>query len=131
MKTPLSSIFLILTSSLIGSFGAVFLKLGAEHMKRGFKNFFKNYWLATGVCFISAILCFFRHGRGTRRVDHSLSNGLARVYLDDSLGAAVLQGALHDEQDRRPCNDHMWRCPHQLWKRLGSYMRAPRFKKSD
>lgn len=49
MKTPLSSILLILTSSLIGSFGAVFLKLGAEHMKGSFGSFVKNYWLAIGV----------------------------------------------------------------------------------
>jgi hypothetical protein len=50
MKTPLSSILLILISSLIGSFGAVFLKLGAEHMKGSLSSFFKNYWLAIGVC---------------------------------------------------------------------------------
>ena len=49
MKTPLSSIVLILTSSLIGSFGAVFLKLGAEHLKGGLAGLIKNYWLAIGI----------------------------------------------------------------------------------
>mgnify|MGYP001493858478 CR=1 FL=1 len=62
MNTPLSSILLILTSSLIGSFGAVFLKLGAEHMKRGFANFFKNYWLAIGVCLYLLSSVFFVMG---------------------------------------------------------------------
>ena len=39
MNTPLSSIVLILFSSFIGSFGAVFLKLGAEYMRPGVKGF--------------------------------------------------------------------------------------------
>ena len=42
MKTPLSSIVLILISSFIGSFGAVFLKLGAEHMRPGVKGLSEN-----------------------------------------------------------------------------------------
>jgi drug/metabolite transporter (DMT)-like permease len=47
--TPLSSIILILVSSFVGSFGAVFLKLGAEHMHGSIARIFTNYWLATGV----------------------------------------------------------------------------------
>ena len=35
MHTPLSSIILVLFGSFIGSFGAVFLKMGAEHMQGG------------------------------------------------------------------------------------------------
>jgi drug/metabolite transporter (DMT)-like permease len=62
VKTPLSSIFLILTSSLIGSFGAVFLKLGAEHMKGTLASLFKNYWLATGVCLYLLSSVFFVMG---------------------------------------------------------------------
>jgi drug/metabolite transporter (DMT)-like permease len=49
MRTPLSSIILVLFSSFAGSFGAVFLKLGAEYMSGGLKRLFSNYWLATGV----------------------------------------------------------------------------------
>jgi len=49
MKTPLSSIVLILISSFIGSFGAVFLKLGAEHMRPGVKGFLTNYRLGFGI----------------------------------------------------------------------------------
>jgi drug/metabolite transporter (DMT)-like permease len=62
MRTPLSSIFLILTSSLIGSFGAVFLKLGAEHMKGTLGSIFKNYWLGTGVCLYLLSSVFFVMG---------------------------------------------------------------------
>jgi multidrug transporter EmrE-like cation transporter len=62
MKTPLSSILLILTSSLIGSFGAVFLKLGAEHMKGSFRSFVRNYWLAIGVCLYLLSSVFFVMG---------------------------------------------------------------------
>lgn len=49
MHTPLSSIVLILFSSFVGSFGAVFLKLGAEHMTGGLARLVSNYWLAIGI----------------------------------------------------------------------------------
>src|SRR5205823_7383840 len=62
MKTPLSSILLILTSSLIGSFGAVFLKLGAEHMKSSLRSLVRNYWLAIGVCLYLLSSVFFVMG---------------------------------------------------------------------
>ena len=62
MKTPLSSILLILFSAVIGSFGAVFLKLGAEHMKGTLGSFFKNYWLAIGVCLYLLSSVFFVMG---------------------------------------------------------------------
>lgn len=47
--TPLSSIVFILVSSFIGSFGAVFLKLGAEHLKGSLAKLISNYWLAIGI----------------------------------------------------------------------------------
>ncbi len=46
--TPLSSILLVLSASLIGSFGAVFLKLGAEKLKDGFHNIV-NWRLIAGI----------------------------------------------------------------------------------
>ncbi len=61
MKTPLSSIILILISSFIGSFGAVFLKLGAERMGR-LAAIFKNYWLATGVVLYLISSVFYMMG---------------------------------------------------------------------
>ena len=48
MKTPLSSILLVLLASFIGSFGAVFLKMGAAELNKGWKHIF-NIRLATGV----------------------------------------------------------------------------------
>ncbi len=47
-KTPFSSILLVLLASLIGSFGAVFLKFGAAHLKGGLRHIF-NWQLAAGV----------------------------------------------------------------------------------
>jgi undecaprenyl phosphate-alpha-L-ara4N flippase subunit ArnE len=46
--TPLSSILLVIFASLIGSFGAVFLKLGAAPLKNGLKHIF-NWKLLAGV----------------------------------------------------------------------------------
>ena len=48
MKTPVSSILLVLFASFVGSFGAVFLKLGAERLKYGFMHMF-NIRLLTGL----------------------------------------------------------------------------------
>ena len=62
MKTPLSSIILVLVGSFFGSFGAGFLKLGAEHMKGSFARLFTNYWLATGVAFYLLSSVFYMMG---------------------------------------------------------------------
>jgi len=48
MTTPLSSMLLVMSASLFGSFGAVFLKLGAEPMKNGFQHIL-NWKLAMGI----------------------------------------------------------------------------------
>ncbi len=61
-STPLSSILLILLSSFIGSFGAVFLKLGAEHMKGSIARLLTNYWLATGVVLYLLSSVFYAMG---------------------------------------------------------------------
>jgi multidrug transporter EmrE-like cation transporter len=64
-KTPLSSILLVLLASLIGSFGAVFLKLGAGHLNRGFR-YILNWQLGLGVAlFVGSSIPFLvglRHG---------------------------------------------------------------------
>src|ERR1700683_5298730 len=64
-RTPLSSILLVLLASLIGSFGAVFLKLGAAHMHRGFRHIV-NWQLAFGIAlFLGSSVPFVmgvRHG---------------------------------------------------------------------
>lgn len=48
MTTPLSSILLVLLSSVIGSFAAVFLKLGAAKLKQGLRHFL-DIRLAAGI----------------------------------------------------------------------------------
>jgi multidrug transporter EmrE-like cation transporter len=48
MRTPASSIFLVLFASVIGSFGAVFLKLGAERLRYGLRHAL-NAQLLTGI----------------------------------------------------------------------------------
>jgi drug/metabolite transporter (DMT)-like permease len=60
--TPLSSIILVLFGSFIGSFGAVFLKIGAEHMKGAIWRVVTNYWLATGVVLYLASSVFYIMG---------------------------------------------------------------------
>jgi len=62
MKTPLSSIILVLFGSFIGSFGAVFLKLGAEHMKGSLARLLNNYWLATGIVLYLLSSVFYMMG---------------------------------------------------------------------
>jgi len=64
-KTPLSAIFLVLFASVIGSFGAVFLKKGAAHLNRGFR-YILNWELAFGIAlFVGSSIPFLiglRHG---------------------------------------------------------------------
>jgi multidrug transporter EmrE-like cation transporter len=62
MKTPLSSIVLVLVGSFFGSFGAVFLKLGAEYMRGSLARLATNYWLATGVAFYLLSSVFYMMG---------------------------------------------------------------------
>lgn len=65
MKTPVSSMLLVLFASFIGSFGAVFLKVGAGRLKNGLRNIL-NVHLALGVGFFLLSSVFFviglRHG---------------------------------------------------------------------
>lgn len=58
----MSSIVLVLFGSFIGSFGAVFLKLGAEHMKGSLLRLVTNYWLAVGVILYLLSSVFYMMG---------------------------------------------------------------------
>ncbi|HUQ92510.1 MAG TPA: EamA family transporter [Bryobacteraceae bacterium] len=49
MKTPLSSMLLVLLASFIGSFAAVLLKSGAGRLHRQLRSLILNYRLAAGV----------------------------------------------------------------------------------
>jgi multidrug transporter EmrE-like cation transporter len=59
MKTPVSSMLLVLLASFIGSFGAVFLKLGAERLQLQLKSLLLNWRLAAGVAFFLLSSFFF------------------------------------------------------------------------
>jgi drug/metabolite transporter (DMT)-like permease len=49
MKTPLVSVAWVVLGTVIGSFGAVFLKLGAGHLTRNLKSLLANWRLALGI----------------------------------------------------------------------------------
>lgn len=59
MKTPLSSILLVLVGSFIGSFGAVFLKAGSATLQRNLRSFLLNWRLLAGIAFYLASSVFF------------------------------------------------------------------------
>ena len=65
MKTPLSSIILVLCASVIGSFAAVFLKMGAAKLKDGLR-YIVNLKLAFGIfLFLASSIPFLiaiKHG---------------------------------------------------------------------
>lgn len=61
MTTPWSSIGLVLCASVLGSFGAVFLKLGSEKLRYGIRNMIS--WQAfAGVMFYLSSSVFFVAG---------------------------------------------------------------------
>jgi multidrug transporter EmrE-like cation transporter len=64
-RTPISSILLVLLASLIGSFGAVFLKLGAAHLNRGFRYLLNRDLVFGIILFLGSSVPFVmgvRHG---------------------------------------------------------------------
>ena len=69
MTTPVSSILLVILSSFIGSFGAVFLKLGATRLHFQWRTIIYNWPLALGVVLFLCSSVFFimcvRHGELT------------------------------------------------------------------
>ena len=61
MNTPIRSMLMVLIASVVGSFGAVFLKLGSEQLRHGFLRIF-NYKLAIGVALFLGSSYFFVQG---------------------------------------------------------------------
>jgi drug/metabolite transporter (DMT)-like permease len=59
--TPVSSMLLVLAASVIGSLGAVLLKMGAERLRHGFRNIF-NLKLAGGVALFLGSSVFYLLG---------------------------------------------------------------------
>jgi multidrug transporter EmrE-like cation transporter len=62
VKTPVSSMLLVLLASFLGSFGAVFLKSGSEKLRKGLRYLFFNYRLVLGVGFFVGSSYFFVRG---------------------------------------------------------------------
>lgn len=62
MKTPFSSMALVLAASFVGSFGAVFLKSGADRLHRDVRTLFTNWRLAAGVVFFLASSLLYLRG---------------------------------------------------------------------
>ena len=69
MKTPLSSILLVVFASFIGSFGAAFLKSGSGKLEGGLRSLLVNWRLALGIGAFLLSSYFFvlgvRHGELT------------------------------------------------------------------
>jgi drug/metabolite transporter (DMT)-like permease len=65
MRTPVSSMLLVLVASIFGSFGAVFLKMGAEKLKLGLHKII-SWQAALGVSLFLMSSVFFvlgiKHG---------------------------------------------------------------------
>jgi multidrug transporter EmrE-like cation transporter len=49
LKTPLSSILLVLAASFVGSFGSVLLKAGADRLERTLIGLLRNWQLPLGI----------------------------------------------------------------------------------
>lgn len=62
MTTPVSSMLLVLGASFVGSFGAAFLKAGAERLHRDVWTLFTNWRLAMGVVFFVASSLLYLKG---------------------------------------------------------------------
>ena len=62
MTTPTSSIVMVLAASFVGSFGAAFLKSGADRLHRQFITVLTNWRLALGVVFFLASSLLYLKG---------------------------------------------------------------------
>ena len=62
MSTPFSSMALVLAASFVGSFGAAFLKGGAERLHRNVWTLVTNWRLAIGVFFFVASSLLYLKG---------------------------------------------------------------------
>ncbi|HLN01878.1 MAG TPA: EamA family transporter [Bryobacteraceae bacterium] len=103
MNTPLSSMLLVLVASLFGSFGAVFLKSGAQKLRHGLRYLVLNLRLAAGVALFLASSAFYVVGlkRGEVSVLYpmvSLANvwtlAWSRIFFKEPITRAKTMGLL-------------------------------------
>ena len=62
MTTPLSSVLWMVAASFVGSFGAVFLKIGAGRIQKNLAALMSNWRLAMGVVFYLLSSVFYVRG---------------------------------------------------------------------
>jgi undecaprenyl phosphate-alpha-L-ara4N flippase subunit ArnE len=62
MKTPLSSMLLVLAASFIGSFGMVILKAGADRLTSGLRHMFFSWRVGVGVLLFGVSSIFYMFG---------------------------------------------------------------------
>jgi drug/metabolite transporter (DMT)-like permease len=62
VNTPVSSMLLVLAASFLGSFGAVFLKSGAQKLRHGLRYLILNARLALGVALFLGSSVFYLLG---------------------------------------------------------------------
>lgn len=62
MTTPIHSILLVFCASFVGSFGAVFLKLGAGRLHRDWRTLLTNWRLGAGVAMYLLSFVFYYLG---------------------------------------------------------------------
>jgi multidrug transporter EmrE-like cation transporter len=62
MKTPIASMLLVVTASVIGSFGAVFLKFGALNLELTVMGMARNWRLMIGIALYLLSSAFFMAG---------------------------------------------------------------------
>lgn len=103
MNTPVSSMLLVFVASLFGSFGAVFLKSGAQKLHHGLRYLILNLHLAAGVALFLGSSAFYVLGlkRGEVSVLYpmvSLANvwtlAWSRLFFKEPITRAKTMGLL-------------------------------------
>jgi len=103
VNTPVSSMLLVLVASFFGSFGAVFLKAGAQKIRHGLRYLILNVRLAAGVALFLGSSAFYVLGlkRGEVSVLYpmvSLANvwtlAWSRMFFKEPITRAKTMGLL-------------------------------------
>ena len=125
MKTPLSSILLVLLASLISSFGAVFLKLGSAHLSRGIRGAL-NWQIAAGIGLFLGSSIPFIMGLKRWRAFRALPDGFDELSLGDGLVEDIFQRTHHKCQNRRAGHDSRGNCLYRCGRSLNrTAVRSP------
>ena len=91
------SMLLVFAASIVGSFGAVFLKLGAARINSNVLSFL-NSRLALGVTLFLGLSVFYTLGIRGGQLSILYPMVSLGIPLDIALGAAVLQRSVHSAE---------------------------------